>query len=323
VYVPGIPTGQVISPNATINVTPTLTTSDLIIEKYNSNVTAARGASRMETVTVRSAGKSELKNVTLFLTGIPLEWYNVTPSKYAFLKEGESTIFIVTFNIPKTAETITYNATLHASAGTAADARNITITVFSSMEELLQNEIKRVKDKLVEFLVDMGSAEREGRDTSSPAMLVEDINALISAADESFGTGDYATSMKKIQEAEVLLDRAIEMLASAPLRPRAEFPLMLMLLAAIILAAAIILYVYFRRRRHAVRPYVSIVGRLLESIRSRPRSKRELMEQHEKLVDVLSALEKEKNEGIISLGTYRSMKREFESKLDKVRKDIE
>lgn len=324
VTVPISPTGAVISPNVSVTVGMNVTTTDLIIEKYTPNVTVARGAVKMETVTVRNTGKTEFKNVTFFITGIPLDWYNITPSKYAFLREGESAIFVITYNIPRNVNTGYYNATIHASAGVASDYKNITITVFTSVEELLQNDIKNVKNMLVELLMNMSIAEREGKDTTSIAMLIEDINTLIKAAEDSFYSRDYETSMKKIQEARVILERAIGLLATAPVKPKAEFPILPILFTILAVAIALVLIILYRRRkRYVVRPYITVIGRLLESIKGRAKSKKELMEEHEKIVDVLSALEKEKNEGIISLGTYKSMKKEFESKLEKLRKSIE
>jgi uncharacterized membrane protein len=88
VQYPYVPTGAAPIPAPTEKIF-----ASIFISRYNSNISVARGFSRIETVIVENNGQTDLENVSLFLLGIPTSWFNITPENYRILEKGKSTSF--------------------------------------------------------------------------------------------------------------------------------------------------------------------------------------------------------------------------------------
>lgn len=319
------PTGQFVPTAGNItNIIMNETAPGLFIERYSRDINVARGGTKMETVIIRNVGKTELKNISLMMTGVPSSWYKVSPAKYAYLESGETATFIITFEIPSNADIKPIQAKLYAVSGVLEDAKFVTINVYQTTEEMLRNEIETVKRRLVDFLYNMSIAEREGKDTSSPALLVEDIQKLIAAAEQDLDDGELESCKKKISDASTLLDRAIELLLSAPYRQvETGVPLQYIIIGAVAIALVIlVVFLFGRGKKKGIRPYMIGVGRAVERMKAPPKPSVDLSAEYQKLVNVMNALEKEKNEGLINQETYTAMKREFQDRMEKLKKQM-
>jgi hypothetical protein len=295
--------------------------ASIFISRYNSNISVARGFSRIETVIIENNGQTDLENVSLFLLGIPTSWFSITPENYKIVEKGKSVPFVITFNIPRNANPGEYSATLIATSGVVSDQRKITITVFESMKELLAREISKLEEELQELIIDTKVAEREGKDVSAVLLLIDGIKAQIKLAKENVESEKFEEALKNINNARDLIARARDVLSKLQvLKAKAVIPwwIILLLLIPLILLS---FYLVSRKKPAVIRPWIIPLEKLI-TIAKKKESREDLIREKEKLLRMLEVLEKEKKEGIITPGAYREMKNNLEKKLREIEKKI-
>ena len=300
--------------------------ADILISKYESNISLARAFTKLETVVVNNTGEVDLNNVSLVLLGIPTDWFNITPTVYKTLEKGNSSVFLITFTIPKNAKIGNYGATLIASSGVVSDKKSITITVFESMEELLREEIKKLKESLQDLQVETKVAEREGKDVSGVLLILGEIKSQISLAETNLEDGEIEKSLENIANAKNLIERAWDLLNRLKVTRLRGFILPLWMIILLVVSVTIISFlitfiILRRRKKEALKPWPPL-QRLVDRIRGKKVSREEIIKEKEKLLRMLKVLEKEKNEKLISIGAYEEMKKSIEKKLLKIEKKL-
>ena len=88
-----------------------------------------------------------------------------------------------------------------------------------------------------------------------------------------------------------------------------------------IAATGVILYAIIQKRRNktvGLRPIIIPLGKLINTIRRKKEDKEYLQKERDRLTRMLSILEKERDERIISIGAYQEMKKSIERKLTKL-----
>ena len=300
----------------------------ILISKYNSNITLAKGFTSFETVTVNNTGQVDLENISLVLVGIPLAWFNITPEYYKILPKEQSVVFLITFEVPKNARVGSYDGTLIASSGVASDQKRVTITIVESVEELLRAEIKKLKDDLFSLEVDTKVAEKEGKDVSAIMLLIESIKSYIKTAEESLENKKFEEALENVANAKNLLERARSMLSKAEVivRPAYGLPFFLWLIIVLVVVSGVasgaVFWIKKKRKAVGVRPWVIPLGRLVDLVKAKKVSKEDLAKEKERLLRMLEVLEKEKEERLVSLGAYREMKKNLEKKLAEIEKKL-
>jgi uncharacterized membrane protein len=298
----------------------------LIISRYNNNISLARSVTILESVTVNNTGQTDLNNVSLFLIGVPVTWYNITPDTYRSLPEGNSSVFVITIRAPKNAELTSYKANLIATSGVVSDDKEVEITIFASLEELIREEIRTVRRELQDLEVDTRVAEIEGKDTTNVELMIEEIKSQADLAETYLDDGELEDASSSIANAKNLLERARDMLDKLEvIKVRARvIPLWMIVAATIIISVIVFLYVYLKRKRvqKILRPYIVQFGKLTDSVKLRGPPKEDLTKEKQKVERMLRVLEKERKEGIISAGAYREMKKSLEKKLENVQKKL-
>jgi len=302
------------------------TKPSILISRYNTNITLARGITKMESVTVTNNGLGDLTNVSLFLIGVSTNWFNITPEKYVELEPDNSSAFLIEFNIPKDAKTGEYNANLIASSGVVTDQKPIKITVYQTIEELLRDEIKKLKKDVEELKIDTTIAKGDGKDVSNILLIVNETEKQISDAEIELENNNTESAMDKVQNAINLIKKARDMLSGLQVEKgqAAVFPIWIVLIIIIIIAGIVfaILYLWKKKKIEKIRSYIIPLGRLVEAIKKKEVDKTNLENERDKINRMLMVLEKEKNEGMISTGSYEKMKSSLEEKLKEIEKKI-
>lgn len=323
VTVPAVtPTGKVIS----VKPPPTeKKLADILIEKYGTNISLARGMMKIESVTVKNTGQVNLTNISLFILGIPTTWFNITPENYKVLVPDDSVVFLINFNIPKDAQIGEYKITLNAVSGTAEDRKSATITIFQSLKELLEYELSKIKSDLQELEIDIRVAEKQGKDVSSVRLLIDEINTQINLTEENLKNGKTEEALENIANVKNLIDRARDLLSKLEVLEVKKFfviPSWLILIIVSIVISVLIFVVILQKMKilPPLRPYIIPLGKTVEKTKERP--KEDLAKEREKLLRMLEILEKEKNEKIISTVAYKEMKKTIEEKLNKIEKKL-
>ena len=320
-----IPTGQIIVPTPLPVPTANLTAS-ILIEKYSPKISVARNSLKTELVTVRNTGSLDLSNISLMLVGIPLTWFNITPSSYFSLKPNEALVFAITFNIPKDATIGNYSATLIASSNLISDSKQVEIVIYRSMKELLEEEISRLEDELASLVIDTKIAEKEGKDVSVVKDMINSIRDEILKARDNLSKENYESAMKNVENAKILLERARDLLSKLTVKAKA-FVIPFWLIAAIAIAILAItgtVLILRKKKKEGEKirlPTFLPAVKLAEQIRKKP-SKEEILAEKENVLRALRALEKSREEGLISEAAYRAMKKSLEEKLEKIEKKL-
>jgi uncharacterized membrane protein len=301
--------------------------ADISIIRYTHNITLARGSKKIESVVVKNTGEVDLNNVSIFILGIPTSWFNITPGTYKTLQPDSSSIFLIEFNIPENVEVGEYVVNITVFSGVIADQKYVTITIFRSLEELMRDEIMKLRRDLQTLEEDMEEVKREGKDVSGVLLFIDEIKTQISLAEENLKKNNTDDALTNVETAKNLMNRAKTLLTQIEfMKVERVFaiPLWILLLVVIVATSFSVLLVFLNRRKGfpTIRPYIVPLGRVAEKAKEK-KTKEELIKEREKLLRMLEVLEKEKKEGLISKVAYREMKENIQSKLAKINKKLE
>jgi hypothetical protein len=301
-------------------------TASIFIVGYNSNVSLARGFSKTESVVVKNDGRTTLKNVSLYVLGIPTEWYLITPANYEELKTEETAVFLIEYLVPDNVIPAEYKSNLLATSGVISDQKTITITIYESIKELLEKEIKNLKEELIDLKVDTKIAEREGKDVTNVLLFINMTESYIAGAEDDIKNNKPEDAMDKISNALDLIKKAREVLNSLEIPEIVPFPIPLWMIFLLFFVIIVVVFtvVYWKRKKlkPMLRPYMAPLSKLVEAVKKKEVSKESLTKEKEKLSRMLNILEKQKEEGIISSTTYEKMKKSLKEKLEKIDKKI-
>lgn len=298
----------------------------IIIERYNNNISLSLGMTRIEYVTIRNIGVTILSNISLFVLGIPLEWYNITPAGVDMLRSGNSSVFLVEFHIPRDAKTGDYKINLLTIAGGESDQRLAVITVFESIKDVIVNEIKKLRADLDKLNFDIRIAENEGQDVSKIKIFADEIGKEINNAEENLKNNDTDLALNNMGTARKLLEETYGILNQMKVFIVPQFAalsLLFIFIIIILVIIVVILVILWRKKKLPVlRPHIKHIEKLISGMRSKGVSDEILKADKEKLVRMLSVLEDEKKDGIVNENAYIEMKSSIEGKLSKIEKHI-
>jgi uncharacterized membrane protein len=295
--------------------------AQILISRYNNNITLARGFTKIESVVVTNIGKVTLNNISLYLLGVTPDWFVISPSVYKDLAPGNSSIFIMTFELPKNAAVGEYPANLLATSGVVSDQKRITVSVLSSIYELIKADIKKLREDLQELQVEMRVGQIQGKDVTAIEIILDQIKSQIDEAEELLNLGKHQESLDKIRGAKNLVDKARDLLDKLNVQlPEFRLPWEIILpVTGTVGAVGIFIFLLWRKKRlpKGIRPWMLQLGRMAEGIiQTKPQTKKEdLFGEKDRLLRMLEVLEKERDERIISLGAYNEMRKSIERKL--------
>jgi len=207
-----------------------------------------------------------------------------------------------------------------------SDQKYAVITVFKSLEELLRDEISKLKSELALLEQDVKKAEKEGKDVSLVMPLIEDIRIQIELAEDNLKNNKLEDALENVRIAKNLIDRARDLLSKLQVKKAVAKPFFPIWLIALILVLSILIptvILLTRKKIPALRPYIVPLGRVAEKVKEKKKeAKEELVRERERLLRMLEVLEREREEGIISLAAYKEMKKNIEEKLKRIEKKL-
>ncbi len=325
---PSPPTPSPSPVNVTV-ITKPANISSILIEKYSSSVSVYPGFEKIEYVVVRNSGVKTLYDVSINILGIPVSWFNITPQFYGELGAANSTVFLVDYHIPSDAVVGNYSASIIVTSDSANDQKSLTVNILKSMTDLIQCEINSLKDDLKNLYVDIGSAKNEGKSVSDVLLMAEQIDMDIQKAEFNFNLNNTETSLLHIQDAKTMLDQARSLLSKLKkpeVEVKAEFPWLVIFALLIVLVLLIIMFILRKKKKlpnsHLAQRMRHIAS-ALEKLRGAGESSAELLKERENFKRMLSVLDREKAEGIVSQAAYGEMKKSMESRLSKIEGKIE
>jgi hypothetical protein len=195
----------------------------------------------------------------------------------------------------------------------------VTLTVFESLEELLKQELQKLKDDFQELQVDTKVAEREGKDVSAISIFINEIKTQIDSAEENLANHKATDALNNVSNARNLILKARDLLNKLSIAKVQAFVLPLwsiFVILIIVIAAVVSVFLWKKKKVPTLRPWIVSLGKSIDLIRKKKTvSQEDIQNERQKLLRMLEVLEKEKDEKIISLSAYKEMKKTIEKKL--------
>ena len=302
---------------------------NILITSYDSDVKVARGFATIENVIVSNIGSLTLNDVRMSILGIEDEgWYNVSPSSYREIGSGNSSVFIVTWEVPESAALGSYPGTLLATSGDVSDQKDFTLTIVDSIEELLREEIADLREQIEDLKVDMRVAQIQGFDISVVELLVEQAEEELDEAEENLDRGRVDEAIGNVRKAKNLINKSRNILDGFGINDVSLLPLLpffniVAIVGAVLGSSFGIIFVLYRKKKlpERMRPWILHIVKLTETMKPKVKAPSvDAVKESEKLTRMLEVLEKERKENIISIGAYNEMKRSIQKKIIKLKK---
>ncbi len=195
-----------------------------------------------------------------------------------------------------------------------------------TLEELLKDELRKLKIELQELEVNTKVAKIEGKDTTNVETLIDEIKNQINLAEENLEKKNFEEASSNISNAKNLLEKAKDLLDKLEVIKVKGFILPLWVIIALLVLVSVIIFVVIlikkKKMKKLLRPWIIPFGRLAESVKVKKMPKVDIGKEKVKIERMLKVLEKEKEEGIISTKAYREMKKTLEKKLEQIEKKL-
>ncbi len=296
----------------------------VFIEKYPDDLKLYPGFKRIEYVVIKNTGELPLNEIKLNVLGISADWFNITPTIYQKLSPDNTSVFVLEFEVPENAELGEYKANLIVTTSTTSDQRSITIQVVETLSDLIYGEIADLKNQYRDLLIDIGVAKSQGKPVENVLFIADEILQNINKAEINANLNNTQTALNHIKDAKILIEKAKEILSTLESTLRAE-PLSILVIILILLIplTVIIILFYLNRKKKMpkqIQQTLIHLKQIADRIKPHKPSKVSMTKEKEKLSRMLSVLDKERKESIISETAYKEMKRTIQRKLDNISK---
>jgi hypothetical protein len=203
----------------------TPTDYSMSVTSYDSQVSVIQGESSSTSFTIKNNGAKALEDVKLEVIGIPSSWYTAKVKSTGLstedLASSESVTFDITFNPPSDAEPKSYTITLKVkdSDGLAIAEKKVTFKVTKVWDTVkistLNTQIETIKEDLATAKADVKVLDAKGYTTTEMDADLEAFSTALQNAITKYNAGDYTESERYYKEAQVLLEKIQNAVASA------------------------------------------------------------------------------------------------------------
>ena len=289
------------------------------IETYNKEVNIVKGWTDISGIRVRNNGRQPLNNITLELIGIPSAWYNITPAMYEIMPSGNSTLFLIEYKIPSIASSGAYPFTLIASSNEISSEKMGRLNVFTSIEDLIRQEIFNLKIELHKLEEDIYFSESIGKDVAHVWDVFNQAWVQLILAEENLDNKLYDDSLQNIQVVSGLIKQAKMLLKVSPIKEIEEKKniWIFALKALVVMGTITAIGMWWIKNKNKFRLKKSL-SKYKKKVLSKDEieiRKKDLAHNKTKVQRVLNLLESELKEGIINKDAYDELKKINEKKL--------
>ncbi len=296
----------------------------ILIVEYPYEISLVAGWTKYPSVKVKNVGEVDLYEVELVLSGLPSQWFSVTPKKIDVLHVNETGTFTVSISVPKGEKAKEYIVRLIALSNQTKDEKTMLLRVFTSLEELIKFELRKLEIEFRKLKLEKKQAEDAGKDVSDCLPLIEEVGHQIDLAKSALKERRYDDALKNIDTGWSLIERARECLAQAPfVRPLIVpvIPTWIFLVVVALFMVITLLLVFTRRLRRLLRSIFERKAVEMTRIKEivTPKEERKLLEEErDRIRRALDLLRREYEEGIISDATYAELRRANEERLKRI-----
>jgi len=315
---PGVPAGppEVPAVPAKINIT-----------EYDDEVGIEIGVQRLLNIVVKNTGGATLKDVKLLISGPAYDWITVEPSVVDSLNPGSQAVFTLKIVVPRGEASGQYEVRMTAESDLASDEKTFTLFVFTSRKDLIEFELVRLKAKLKELENEADKLERQGIDVSKAREKLAEAEKKIEMAEEYLYRNLYDASLDAVYTAWKLLKEAEKLLEEAVVS--IVVPLWVMFIVIFIIVIVVLAFLVRKMSKSLkllLRGRLSEARMVAETVRGTGVEIGRLKDERNRTQRMLTLLESQYKQGIISKAAYESLKKRSESKLkdldNKIRKSL-
>jgi len=209
VLIPTATTVSAPSPGAGIGgvAAPTVVEKKANVEvTYKKDLIIVAGIPKKHEIKIKNSGDITLNNLSLYLQGIELSWYQIEPTKVD-LEINESKTFIINFIVPASAQIKKYPVNILIKSEELEKTVYLTLNV---IELLGKTEFEKLREKLEE---EIRNLEEQVRGLEERGIPVEPLQRLLFKAREKINlainemeAGDLAEASVLINEAKFIID---------------------------------------------------------------------------------------------------------------------
>ncbi|NOQ55829.1 MAG: hypothetical protein GQ477_03400 [Nanohaloarchaea archaeon] len=299
----------------------------IFIETYNKEINIVKGWTDISGIRIRNNGWDTLTDITLELTGIPSSWFNITPEKYEAIPSGNSTLFLVEYSIPKNAESGVYPFTLVANSKEVSDDKMGRLIVFTSIEELIRQDIINLKIEINKLEGDLYFARNIGKDVSAIWTVIDQAWIQLVLAEENVDDKLYDDALQNIQVVSGLVKRAKMLLEAASDitvlgDDKSVWVTALKALVVMGAFAAISMWWIKKKDKFKLKKSLTKFKKKTLSKDEIEIRKKDLLYDKTKIQRVLKLLESESKDGIMNKSAYDELKKLNEKKIATIDKKI-
>ncbi|MEM2963720.1 MAG: NEW3 domain-containing protein [Candidatus Anstonellales archaeon] len=300
---------------------------EIKIIQYPEELGVEAGVSKTINIKIKNTGGDDAKNVTISVSGIDANWFEIERD-VGTIKPNETRVIPLRILVPAGTKSGDFVVKIKAEAQGTSDQKLFRLRVFTSRKDLIEFELARLKAKTEELEIKAREAERDF-DVTEVFKLIEEIKKRIKETEGYLSEEKYDAALSSIYAGWDIYNRAAELLEAAPRKGFFEIPWWLWLVIAILLGVVLFLVVILRKLSLNIK--VLLRGRYTEAkaiagiVKKEPEVEN-LRAERERIKRMLSLLETQYKQGIISREAYEGLKQSSEQKLrnieERIRKDL-
>ncbi|MBI4175766.1 MAG: hypothetical protein HY518_01045 [Candidatus Aenigmarchaeota archaeon] len=307
-------------------------TRNLEITDYPPEIKSVKGWTSIHPIQVKNTGNAVMQSMYIILTGIPSPWFNIKPESVSVIPPGNVSVFLLELNLPVGATTGDYPLKLTAAgSGNATDSKDILLSVFPTQYELLASEIQKLKKELNRLEIEIDFADKSGKETGNAKELLEQAKEEVRQAEESLDREDFDKTNEHILTAISLVSKINDILVNAQFRLKLEaqivplWQIALIILTLVIVNVILIVHIKGMNEKigRFVKPHILKARELVKTAKGEEEAdKAALAAERDKVMRVLSLLEREFKEGLITRNIYNELKGNSEKRLKEIEKRL-
>ncbi|MCK5234014.1 MAG: hypothetical protein KAJ91_04315, partial [Candidatus Aenigmarchaeota archaeon] len=296
--------------------------------RYPKNISTVRGWTDISTIEIKNIGDLPVKNISLTLTGVPYTWYTLRPDTTQDLSSGNTTAFLLEFNIPDNADIGAYDLVFTAKGNEASDEKFSQLTIFQSVEEMLLAEILALKIRLQHLEEEMAFAGTAGKNISQVIPVIERAKKELGLAEATVANSSYEEAHNHILLTKNLLDRVEVLLKAAryieivPTKIIPPWLIAIIILLAVLAAFAFIWTFRLKRRMKLFFRTPAAMMRAVHLFKKEKESRQVFLVERTKLLRMQDLLEREVKDGTITESAYQELSKRTSDKLKDIDKKI-
>jgi hypothetical protein len=228
----------------------------------------------------------------------------------------------VKFTIPVTAASGNYEGKVVVSYLETRDEKSFVLRVFASEAERIYYQLQFLKAKLTELENRTAQSEKEGKDTQSVKALLRNTEDKITLAESYIGERKYEDASDMLIMAKGYLEKAEQELQVAPpvQHPLSSFisttQILIGLVSVAFIVVAIAILSAVKKGKHEMK--IRLPPSILKKAVVGQLTGQRLEKEKDKIEKMLSILEKQHRQGIISKESYEELKTKNEQRLAEI-----